>query len=118
MGESKRILLVDDDDAFLYSASKALSGAGFEVITSTSFNSALEAIDNEPRPDLLLTDIVMPGQVHGFALARMAMMRDMAIKILYVTGHDVPTTEAAGKVLRKPLDDDELVNEVRTVLMP
>lgn len=113
---SPNILLVDDDEGFRYAATRALSNAGFAVATAPDFRGALELLDG-PRPiDLLVTDIVMPERIHGFALARMARMRRSGLKVLYLTAYDVPTVEAAGKVLRKPLSDEQLVDEVRAAL--
>ena len=58
----------------------------------------------------------MPG-VNGFALARMASMRHLAIKVVYVTGYDdIPIIEAMGPILRKPVDPETLVATVRKEL--
>ena len=58
----------------------------------------------------------MPDRVHGFALARMARMRRRSLGVIYITGYDVPTTEAVGTVLRKPISAEKLVDEVRRAL--
>ncbi len=116
MIDAPHILVVDDDAAALYAAAKALAEAGYKVTTSRNFQDAIDCLEKDPHPNMLITDIVMPGQVHGFALARMALMRDMAIKVLYVTGYDVPTTEAVAKILRKPISGDDLVAEVGAAL--
>ncbi len=110
------ILLVDDDEAFRYAAARALEGAGFTVASAADFRDALDLLEGNRSVDLLVTDVVMPQRIHGFALARMARMRRRGLKVLYLTGYDVPTVEAAGKVLRKPLTDDQLVDEVRAAL--
>jgi len=112
-----RILLVDDEDSFLYATQKALRSAGFQVIAAPTSFEALEALERAEEPvDLLVTDLVMPNGVNGFALARMARLRRQNIKVMYVTGYDVPTIEASGKVLRKPITDDALIEEVRATL--
>lgn len=110
------ILLVDDEESFRYAATRALECAGFAVAAAPDFRAALEVLDGDRPVDLLVTDIVMPERIHGFALARMARMRRMGLKVLYLTAYDVPTVEAAGKVLRKPLTDQQLVDEVRAAL--
>jgi hypothetical protein len=58
----------------------------------------------------------MPDRVNGFALARMARMRRLDLKVLYLTACDVPSNEAIGKILRKPITHDELAAEVRLAL--
>jgi CheY-like chemotaxis protein len=110
------ILLVDDEEGFRYAAEKALERAGFTVSPAKDYIDALEILQSEKPVDLLVTDIVMPAGIHGFALARMARMRRLGMKVLYLSAYDVPTTEAIGKVLRKPITDEELVNEVRFAL--
>ena len=111
-----RILLVDDDESFRYTAKRLLTDAGFEVTAAPDYREALDAINSDKPIDLLLTDVVMPNRVNGFALARMARMRRMSLPILYMTAFDVPTNEAMGKILRKPIADEELVAEVRHAL--
>lgn len=110
------ILIVDDDEAFRYAASKALQNAGYLVSSASDFRKALDLLDSDAPLDLLITDIVMPERIHGFALARMARMRRVGLKVLYLTAFDVPTSEAAGKVLRKPVTDEQLIEEVRLAL--
>lgn len=110
------ILLVDDEEGFLYSATRALEHAGFKVSPVGGYQRALEMLQSDKPIDLMITDIVMPEGVHGFALARMARMRRLGMKVLYLTAFDVPTVEAVGKVLRKPISDEQLVDEVRQAL--
>jgi len=115
-GERPRILVVDDDEAFRVGARKLLTEHGFEVVLGADFREALKVLESSDYLDLLVTDIMMPGRIHGFALARMARMRRLGLKVLYITGYDVPTVEAAGKVLCKPISDEELLREVRAAL--
>lgn len=116
MSTRARILVVDDDDAFRYAAEKALSAAGFEVVSARDYRAALPLLEKAGPFDLLFTDIVMPYGVNGFALARMARMRHLNLKVVYASAFDVPTDEAFGKVLRKPLSQDELVTEIGLAL--
>lgn len=110
------ILLVDDDESFRYATKKLLTDAGFTVTAAEDYRDALSAINGTDPLDLLLTDIVMPNRVNGFALARMARMRRSGLPVLYMTAFDVPTSEAEGKVLRKPISDTDLLNEVKQAL--
>jgi DNA-binding NtrC family response regulator len=113
---SGTILLVDGDEGFRYAAAESLEIAGFTVSTAPDCNEALDVLDSGLPVDLLVTDIYFPSKVHGFALARMARMRRLGLKVLYITAFDVPEAEAVGKILRKPLTNDQLVNEVRLAL--
>lgn len=111
-----RILVVEDEDACRYATKKALADAGYDVVAAAGYLRALELICADDPIDLLLTDIVHPNGVNGFALARMARTRRANIKIMYMTAYDMPQDEALGKVLRKPIMGDALVSEVREAL--
>jgi CheY-like chemotaxis protein len=115
--ESGHILLVDDDEAFCYAAAKALRSGGFDVTLAPDHRRLALQILEGPQPlDLLITDLVMPGGINGFALARMARMRRLDLRVLYLTAYELPMGEAVGKILRKPIDLEVLVSEVRLVL--
>jgi CheY-like chemotaxis protein len=111
------ILLVDDDEAFSYAAFKALRAAGYGVLLAPDHLYALEILDGPRSLDLLITNIVMSNGINGFALARMARLRRLDLKILYMTAVEVPTGEAVGKILRKPLPLAVLASEARQALL-
>jgi CheY-like chemotaxis protein len=110
------ILLVDDEEAFGYAAAKVLRKAGFDVSLAPDYRLALQILEGPQPLDLLITDVVMPERVNGFALARMARMRRLDLRILYMTAHEVPAEEAMGKILRKPIPLDVLVREAGLAL--
>lgn len=110
-----RILIVDDDDAFRYATTKMLVDAGFETADAHDYRGALDVLEDKQPIALLLIDVVIPG-VNGFALARMARMRHLGLKVIYVSAFDIPTDEAIGPVLRKPVDGETLLKEIRNVL--
>jgi CheY-like chemotaxis protein len=112
---SARVLIVDDDDGFRYATVKLLTDAGFETMEAPDYRQALEILDDKQPLTLLLMDIVIPG-VNGFALARMARMRHRNLKVIYLSAFDVPTDEAIGPVLRKPIDSDMLLAEIGKLL--
>jgi CheY-like chemotaxis protein len=114
----RNILVVDDDTALGAALGRILERAGFNVAVATDFRSALEILESERPLDLLLTDIVMPGSVNGIALARMARLRRLELKVVYLTGYNVPglEAEASGPILRKPIDDAVLISEIEREL--
>jgi CheY-like chemotaxis protein len=112
MQPSRHILFVDDDPVFLSSMAEALRREGYRVTPAGHFNPALTALeDATDKPDVLVTDIVMPGSVNGVALARMARLRHHKISAVYMSGYDIPGVdrEAFGPVLRKPMEPAELI---------
>jgi CheY-like chemotaxis protein len=113
-----RILLVDDDQVLGEALAQVLRGAGHEVQLAPDYRLALEVLESNAPVDLLICDIVMPDRVNGLALGRMARLRRPELKIIYITGHDIPGVEdeALGPVLRKPIDNDLIVAEIKRVL--
>jgi CheY-like chemotaxis protein len=111
-----RILLVDDDDVFRYACEKIIAAAGYNVVCTPDYREALPIIDDDQPLALLVTDVIMPNAVNGFALARMGRIRRIGLKVRYLTGFDVPSHEAAGKILRKPITDDRLLAEIAQAL--
>lgn len=109
---------MEDDEAFAEAAAQMLRRAGFEVTLAADFRVALETLGGDGQIDLLLSDIVMPSSVNGIALSRMARLRRRDLKVLYVTGYNIPglEDEALGPILRKPIEVDQLVGEVERLL--
>jgi CheY-like chemotaxis protein len=113
------LLVVDDDPEVLEAVCAVLAGMGHSVERAAGGIPALDILDGK-HIDLLLTDVMMPG-LHGFNLARMAVLRQPDIKVLYFTGYTEYTIERDegqkfGKLLHKPLAPDELRKEVEAAL--
>jgi CheY-like chemotaxis protein len=107
-----RILVVEDDEVSRYAITRLLTDNGFDVLQAPDFQQALTILDDGRSLDLLVTDLVLPV-LNGFALARMARMRHHDLKVIYVTAYDdVPTSEAVGPIIRKPVDPDALLRIV------
>jgi CheY-like chemotaxis protein len=113
-----RVLLVDDDQVLAEAFAQVLRGAGYQVQLAPDYRLALEVLESAAPVDLLVCDIVMPDRVNGLALGRMARLRRPELKIIYITGHNIPgiENEALGPVLRKPIDNDLLIAEIERVL--
>lgn len=60
-GAAIRILAVDDDEAYLRYLRMVLSRAGFAVDLAISGEEAIDRIGKEPRIDILVIDLTMPG---------------------------------------------------------
>ena len=54
------ILIVEDEFAIAELLSMALGDAGYDVVTAANGRQALERIAEGPRPDLIITDFMMP----------------------------------------------------------
>ncbi len=118
----KRLLVVEDNFRLLQAINVCLTKAGFEVMTARDGNAALERIA-ETIPDLIVSDIMMPG-MDGFSLAAQirANPRTDLIPIIFLTARETRQDRIAGfKVgidayLVKPFEPDELVAAIENIL--
>ena len=124
-GTPKRILVVDDNQDMCAFMTAALEGAGYEVRTASEGAQAL-ALQRENPADLLITDIFMPVQ-EGFETITRFKAEFPQTKIVVMSAgivpggtHDFLASAALLGVatLRKPFDEDELLDAVRRVLQP
>jgi two-component system cell cycle sensor histidine kinase/response regulator CckA len=113
------VLIVEDDEAYRYALRRSLELAGCAVIAVGSYEEALAVLESERRIDLMVTDVILP-QVHGFFLARLAVVRRPNLNIMYMSARrDLPPNElhfALGRFVPKPEDMDILVAEIKAEL--
>ncbi|MGE5540461.1 MAG: response regulator [Gemmatimonas sp.] len=110
------VLIVDDDEAFVRDASRALANAGYAVRMAVTYFDALDLLDRPEIPiDALITDVLL-DKGNGFALARVARFHRKRLKAIYVTAYDIASDEAIGPVLRKPVAPEALVDAVRAAV--
>jgi CheY-like chemotaxis protein len=116
--DKNNILVVDDDEGFREAVGAQLRAVGYAVRLAPDYRLALEILEGADPVDLLILDIVMPDRVNGLALGRMARLRRHDIKIIYISGYEVAglDREALGPIIRKPVNNDELLDAVRTGL--
>jgi len=119
MGERSRILVVDDETQITRVLKTALSSQGYEVKSASDGESALNlALDW--IPDLIVTDLSMPGMT-GIELCRLVRERSQVpIIVLSVRGEEKTKIEAldagADDYVTKPFSVSELLARVRANL--
>lgn len=79
-----RVLIADDEEALRRFLRRYLEGLGYEVRTAADGREAMAAID-ELEPDLLITDLHMPG-MDGYELLRALRSAGAAFPIIAVSG--------------------------------
>ena len=111
--ESVRILLVDDETGILDSLRILFRGEGYEVMTALGGAEALEIL-SEDRPDLVVTDIRMPG-VSGLEVLARTREVDPEIPVILMTAQASlqsavrAVNEGAYYYLQKPFANDDLL---------
>ena len=114
-----KILVVDDSKTELHHLSEMLTKRGYAVRTAESGDEAMKRLA-EDRPDLILMDVVMPGQ-NGFQLTR-SITRDAryaGLPVIMCTSKSQETDrvwglrQGARDYIVKPVQADELVAKIR-----
>jgi twitching motility two-component system response regulator PilH len=115
----KDILLVDDSKTELHYLSELLTKRGYTIRTAENGEEAMRKL-GEAAPDLILMDVVMPGQ-NGFQLTR-AITRDprfAEVPVIMCTSKNQETDKVWGMrqgardYIVKPVNADELVSKIR-----
>ena len=116
----KKILVVDDEPAFVSLVEQVLTHKGYEVLKASNGQEALRLFFDH-RPDVVLLDVVMP-KMDGWQTCR--RIRDISdIPIVMLTGKQKTQEDivrgldyGADDFLIKPVGNKELVARVRAVL--
>ena len=116
------LLLVEDDPDVRKFIVRVLTEQGYTVREAADGKSALTMLTQSTDIDLLLTDIIMPGEIDGWALIAETQQRYRHIKIMCMSGYTDKTNTQPSPLneridfLRKPFNKQTLVNAVRATL--
>lgn len=122
-GDATETILVVEDDADLRTyIIDVLRDLSYRVLSASSAQAALTMLLQErPKIDLLLTDVVMPG-INGRELGRRAAQMRPGVRILYMTGYSRNAIVHQGRLdegvdlLEKPVSQAKLALKVREIL--
>ncbi len=116
------VLLVEDDAAVRDTVAGMISSLGYRVVTAPDGAAALSLLQAERAPDLLLTDVVMPGGIDGLELARRARVQYPSLRVLLASGYNhglnsgEQEPEPGIRLIGKPFRLTELAEELRRAL--
>jgi len=126
--EQPLILLVDDDEDFLFQQRVQLEADGFRVVQATSRAEAERMLSHQ-RPDLAIVDLMMEDADAGFTLCHHIKKKDASIPVILCTAvigetgieFDASTPEEqswvkADVMLSKPVRFEQLKREIGRLL--
>ena len=121
---SRKILLIDDEELIRLALGEILTEAGFQVRTAESGTAGLAAFDAD-RPDLVITDIVMPD-CDGLEVIMSLKEKSPDIRIIAISGGgntltmkdciDFARNLGVARAVQKPIRPDMLLQVIEEVL--
>lgn len=118
----KTVLVVDDEPEILRLVETLLTKAGHRVVTASNGERALEKVRKMANaPDLLLTDVVMPG-LSGPMIAEQLREQFPTLKILFISAFEDRQVvrryvkDPGYELISKPFHIDELSSKVKQLL--
>lgn len=119
---SPRILIADDEQHIVQVLSLTLDRAGYDVVTAEDGDAAWHAVQQQ-RPDLIITDQVMPGLTGRELAARVRQVPgNESLPVLMVSAREIDpdpnTSRAVSAVLPKPFSPRQVLAHVQDLVGP
>ena len=122
VGGRETILVAEDDEDVREMVSRSLSDFGYMVIEAEDGAAAVERFADRPNDiDMLLLDVIMPRKNGKEAYEAIKLMRP-GVKVLFMSGYTADIMHQKGVIepginfISKPLQPDDLLRAVRSVL--
>ena len=122
-GQGETILVVEDNAQVRALTVERLKRLGYHVLEADNGPNALAILEQADNVDLVFSDVVMPGGMSGFDLARKVLEISPGRRILLTSGFSGDAARGAGdlldqhKILRKPYSVSELAEAIREALV-
>ena len=116
------ILVVEDNEDVRETVVELLEQAGYTVLTAEDGDRAMHMLQRGVQPELIFTDVVMPGRVKSTDLADWARAQNPPVAVLFTSGHtrDILSNNHLLSpdinLLSKPYSPEALTHRVRSVL--
>lgn len=116
--ETIKILLVDDEQAFVDTMQKRLNKRGINAHSALSGDEALHVLDKNPKTDVVILDVKMPGK-DGIETLREIKRVHPLVEVIMLTGHATVESAIEGMklgafdYLMKPCDMETLLAKVK-----
>jgi signal transduction histidine kinase len=111
-----RVLLVEDNETLGDVTAAVLAAHGAQVQRASDALQALQWVAAQGLPDVVLSDVVMPGRLDGLALARELRRLHPTLPVLLISGYNTAAAQSEFRVLRKPCPQPELLGALHQAL--
>ena len=114
--QTETVLIVDDDDAMRASLARALTSAGFHVLTAAGGAEAVTTLRARPDVGVAVLDVNLPD-MNGFELAQKLEADGKRLGVIFMSGAVEARVQAdirAKPFLAKPFSNEELARRVRS----
>ncbi|MFK7956888.1 MAG: response regulator [Lysobacterales bacterium] len=109
------VMIADDQPVIREVLCRLLEQMGLETHSASSGAEALEMLEQSERPDLLITDLMMPGEINGQQLTAEVRRRFSNLPVLIMSGY-TDSVELDVEFLHKPFSFEDLRNAIaRTI---
>lgn len=116
-GARKCVLVVEDELLIRFMMSDGLRDEGYHVIEACNADEALTILETAV-PDILVSDVRMPGSLDGIGLLRVVRKTLSTLPVIITSGHLDPATakaEGAADFVPKPYAVEALIQAVKDV---
>ncbi len=116
------VLVVDDEPTVRMLVIEVLDELGYTVLEAGDGAAAVRILDSGIQPDLLVTDVGLPGAMNGRQVADAALTRFPTLRVLFITGYAENAVIGSGQLdphvalLTKPFTMEGLASKVRALL--
>ena len=121
-GRGETVLIIEDDAEVRACAVRTLESLGYRTIDVRDAADATAVLANGRAPDLLFSDVVLPGGVSGPAFAKQAQLDHPGLKVVFISGYPAKAEkldhafETDCVLLSKPIRLDPLARALRDAL--
>jgi signal transduction histidine kinase/CheY-like chemotaxis protein len=119
---SEYVFVIDDDADIRIMVETFLSRLGYRVVTAAGAEESFEKFATHGKPDLVLSDVLLPGGHRGPRIVDGARARFGPIKAVFMSGHatsdfaELPGTDGRATLIHKPFELGHLARTIRRAL--
>ena len=121
---SQLILVVEDNLDVLKITSAMLESIGYRTLTASNGDEAIRLLEERSDIALLMSDVMLPGELNGPALAKRAAILRPGLKVLFNSGYAEHALQNSGllhehvHLISKPFRKIQLASKIAELLEP